>query len=153
MGVLGLIEVPKQIEKDVQFFRNNIKPSVEFVKYFKQNHHRLPSDSEFDTWLIKSGRSELALPVDYIRNPTNIFHSDLSRFTKADWRKDFAISVWRGEWMEYYFSWTDSYDVNSYSWKDGWSDFAFCACLGVLPLMILHFFRRKERRKLIITHP
>ena len=55
--------------------------------------------------------------------------------------------------MEYYFSWTDSYAVNNYSWKDELIDFGFCICLGILPLVILCFFRRNRKPKTILTHP
>jgi hypothetical protein len=85
--------------------------------------------------------------VNYIRHPSNILGDDTDKFKNVDWTKNFAIGVWRGEWMEYYFSWSNSYDTNNYSWKDGLiSLFAYCS-IGLLPFIFWwRLYRKKKKR-------
>ena len=70
--------------------------------------------------------------------------NDLYKFKKADWSKDFAIGIWRGSWAEYYFSWNDSYDTNSYSWFDGIFELIIMIACAFLPLMFWWYKKSKK---------
>ncbi|MBK8551214.1 MAG: hypothetical protein IPL53_09215 [Ignavibacteria bacterium] len=159
LGTLMFLETPKQIEKDKKFIADEIKPSVDFVKNFKMTNNRLPTNREYYNWqreYFKDYSSDMKQQVDsltpgfgrnrYIRKLTDVvIDDDYSKFKNADWNKDFAIGIWRGEWTEYYFSWTDNYDSNNYSWGDGFFGLAIMIGIGLFPLL---FWWRDYRQRL-----
>ena len=159
VGILGFLDTPNQINSDKKFIEEEIKPSVEFVKGFKTKNARLPNYREYYTWhrdFYKDYSSDLTQQVDslipglgtsqYIRKLSDVISNDHNKFKNVDWEKDFAIGAWRGEWTEYYFSWTDNYDSNNYSWKDGFIGLAINVGIGILPLMFWWFNNRKRRK-------
>jgi hypothetical protein len=75
-----------------------------------------------------------------------VIRNDYDKFKNADWNKDFAIGVWRGEWTEYYFSWTDSYDTNNYSCTDGYIGLAVMTGIGFFPLLFWWLNIRRRRK-------
>jgi hypothetical protein len=79
-------------------------------------------------------RQELYRHGQYHKAIESIDADDLPMFKNADWRKDFAIAVWRGEWTEYYFSWSDSYSEN-WSWDSGFFMLAAASVTGFLPVL------------------
>ena len=157
-GVSMLLDTPMQIASDKEFIALEIKPSVEFVKNFKTINDRLPNYREYYTWRREYHQdysSDLTKQVDslitglhskkYIRKLTDVVSDDYDKFKNVDWNKDFAIAVWRGEWYEYYFSWTDSYDTNNYSWRDGFISLAVLVGIGLLPLLFWWLDIRKRK--------
>jgi hypothetical protein len=158
-GVSMLLDTPEQIASDKKFIEMKIKPSVDFVKNFKTINGRLPNYREYYTWhreYYKDYSSDLKQQVDslipgfgpnqYIRKLTDAVSNDYDKFKNVDWNKDFAIGVWRGEWSEYYFSWTDSYDSNNYSWLDGFIGLASMTGIGIFPLIFWWLDIRKKRK-------
>ncbi len=156
LGISILIGTPKQIEKDRIFIENEIKPSVDFVYNFKKANNKLPNYREFYTWArdyYKDYSSDLTQKEDsliageglkmYIRKQTDFEIND-KKFDNVDWTKNFAIAVWRGEWFEYYYSWTDTYDTNNYSWKSSIWGFVLYQIVGLLPLI---FWKRRKNEK------
>jgi hypothetical protein len=120
IGISLVLDTPDQISSDKKFIEEEIMPSVTFVKEFQTNNDRLPNYREYYTWLrdyYKDYSSDLTQQVDslipsfgkhqYIRKLSDVVSNDYTKFKDVDWNKDFAIGVWRGEWSEYYFSWTD----------------------------------------------
>jgi hypothetical protein len=147
-GVSMFLDTPKQMESDRIFIEKQIKPSVDFVKNFKSINGRLPNNREYYTWqreYHKDYSSDLTQQIDslipgfgtvkYIRKLTDVVSNDFDKFKNADWNKDFAIGVWRGEWMEYYFSWTGKYDSNNYSWQDGFIGLSVITGIAIFPLL------------------
>src|SRR5690606_5325060 len=123
-----------------------IKPSVDFINNFKEIKNRLPTNREYYTWqreYYNDYTSDLTQKEDslisglgriqYIRKITDVVSDDKAKLSAADWSKDYAIAVWRGEWMEYYFSWSDTYDTNNYSWKDGIIGLLFYIIMACVP--------------------
>jgi hypothetical protein len=49
--------------------------------------------------------------------------------------------------MEYYFSWSNSYDTNNYSWVDGFIGLVVCSSIGLLPFIVWLRFNRKKKKK------
>ncbi|WP_018477464.1 hypothetical protein [Pontibacter roseus] len=158
IGFWMFLYTPEQIEKDKIFVEEELRPAVSFVKSFKKENNRLPSNREFYTWerdYYNDYSSDLNQDADslvaglgrvqYIRNNSDIASDDLQKFKQADWDKDFAIGVWRGDWWEYYYSWTDSYDTNSYSWDDGIIGLIWTTLIGAFPLLLLWYYRRKSK--------
>jgi hypothetical protein len=72
--------------------------------------------------------------ISFIRNSKDVF-TDKDKFRKADWSKDYAIGVWRSEWMEYYFSWSKSFETNNYSWTDAIQGFLTMVAIAFFPLI------------------
>ena len=159
IGITSLLNTPQQIKKDKDFIETEIKPAVNFIKNFKKLSKRLPTSREFYTWereyykdyssyLNQQADSLISdfAKVNYIRHNSDILGEDQSKFKNANWSKDFSIAVWRGEWMEYYYSWNDSYDTNNYSLSDGIiSLFAYCT-VGLLPIIFWwRYFRQRKK--------
>ncbi len=158
-GTAMFLETPRQIESDKQFVEKEIKPSVDFIKNFKTTNNRLPTNREYYTWqreYHKDYSSDLTQQVDslipglgtkkYIRKLNDVVSDDYGKFKNADWTKDFAIGVWRGEWTEYYVSWSDSYDTNNYSWLDSFFGLLLMYIFGLLPLIIWWRDSRKPKK-------
>ena len=158
-GISMFLDTPKQIASDKKFIETEIKPSVDFVNNFKTTNGRLPNNREYYSWqreYHKDYSSDLTQQVDslipglgtkqYIRKLSDAVSNDYGKFKNADWNKDFAISVWRGKSTEYYFSWTDSYDSNNYSWQDGFIGLAVMIAIGILPLLFWWLNIRLRRK-------
>lgn len=164
VGISTLLNTPDQIISDKEFIENEIKPSVVFVKTFKTTNGRLPTNREYYTWereYYKDYSSDLTQKEDslipgqgriqYIRKLTDMVSDDSEKFKDADWTNDFAIAVWRGEWMEYYFSWTDQYDTNNYSWTSGFISFFLYFGISIIPLFIWWLNYKKKNKQHITT--
>ena len=159
LGVSSFVDTPKQIDKDNHFIQTKIKPAVNFTNQFIKDSNRLPTKREFYTWereYYKDYSSDLNQKIDslisdfatvnYIRHKSDIVGNDQSKFQKADWTKDFAIGVWRGEWMEYYYSWNKQYDINNYSWSDGYISLVVYFGIGLLPFIFWWRFYRQRKK-------
>jgi hypothetical protein len=159
IGISWLLDTPDQIISDKKFIEEKIKPSVDFVKGFKTKNVRLPNYREYYTWhrdYYKDYSSDLTQQVDslipelgmnqYIRKLSDVVINDHNKFKNVDWDKDFAIGVWRGEWAEYYFSWSDSYDCNNFSWYDGYIGLSIYVGMGIFPFLFwwLNIRQRKK---------
>jgi len=156
IGIGLFLETPNQIEKDNEFIKNKLKPCVEFVQNFEKENKRLPNYREFYVWdrnffkdYTGGGDSLISMYGKYIRSENNIISNDLGKFEKANWKTDYAIGIWRGEWMEYYFSWTDSYDTNNYSWNGAFIGLLIYLGLAIVPIISLWFYYRKRKMKLV----
>ena len=156
VGIGIFIDTPDQITKDKEFIDSKLMPCVDFVKNFDKENNRLPNYREFYVWerhFFKDYTSDLTQEVDslipgmgtiqYIRSKNNIIINDLNKFEKANWQTDYAIGIWRGEWTEYYFSWTDSYDTNNYSWKGAFIGLIIYLGIGIIPIIIWWFDYRR----------
>ena len=151
IGTLGLIQVPRQLQKDEKFLKTVLKPPVEFIKNFKVSCGRLPSDEEFNKWLAINAGNEAYGGVYYIRSTASVTADDIYKFKNANWKKDFAVGAWRGEWEDYYFSWSDKYDVSAYTWRDAIFECIVCLFLGVLPLAIIWLIRSWKKGSLLLS--
>jgi hypothetical protein len=159
IGISSLLVTPKQINKDKNFVDTKLKPAVEFTKQFKKDSGRLPNNREFYNWEREyyndyssdlTQKSDSLIPdfgtVQYIRHTSDVIDGEQWKFKSADWKKDFSIGVWRGEWMEYYYSWDNSYDTNNYSWRGAYiSLFAYCL-LGLLPFIFWWRFYNQRKK-------
>jgi hypothetical protein len=159
IGIGVFLDTPGQIRRDSIFVQTQIKPAVNFVRQFQMDSNKLPSKRQFYIWeskfykdyssvLNKPNDSTISdLPyVDYIRDKSSVVDNDAHKFKNADWTKDYAIGVWRGDWMEYYFSWSNSYDTNNYSWVDGFIGLVVCSSIGLLPFIVWLRFNRKKKK-------
>lgn len=147
-GISCLVEVPEQIKSDKAFVETELKPPVDFVKKFAATTNRLPTRREFYTWerehykyhsvdLTPQEDSLISGYIYYIRKKSDVILGDQYKFEKVDWRNGFAIGVDRGgDWKEYYFSWSDRYDTNNYSWRDGVIGLLIWIVIGSLPLLL-----------------
>ncbi len=141
MGAEMFLDTPREIQNDKDFINQKIKPSVDFVKKFKQENNCLPSSDEFN----KRESTGLYNYPQYIRADSDVVSNDLAKFKDADWKKDFAIGVWRGEWEEYYFSWTDKYDSNNSSWAGAFMSLLYSIIIGALPLSFWYLRHRLKK--------
>jgi hypothetical protein len=142
----GMFEItPGQMVKDKEFFEKEIKPAVNFVKEFKRENNRLPSDTEFQNWLVctnPSGRW-----IEYITQKSQVEHMEpMDDFDDVNWTDDFfAIAVWRGDWFEYYYSDRDEYKVNEWGWESAVVSTFFYTILGLIPMFFWWKYVRKAK--------
>ena len=166
MAIIAIETTPKQIEKDKRFIEENIKPSVECIDSFRKLNKRLPSQREFkiyhyriyhhnfrkeisdDSLEKRIGSSIIDPPQpDYIRNDSDM-PDELKPFPKSiDWSKNYALSIWRGEWNEYYTSWNNRYIGNNYSWTSSILGSIEMLFIGLLPFLVSAFLRKYNRKK------
>ena len=166
IGVLAIQSTPKQIEKDKRFIDEQIKPRVEFIDSFRKLNNRLPSQKEFKIWqyrflnhdyrkrplsdsLINEIESSL-MDGDYIRNDSEMY-DELKPYPKnIDWSKNYVLSVWRGEWNEYYTSWNNHYEGNNYNWTSSIIGAIEMLLVGLLPFLVTPLKRviKKIRNRL-----
>jgi hypothetical protein len=158
-GVGIFKDTPYQIEKDKEFIEKQINPCIDFVENFKIENNRLPNYREFYTWerdYFKDYTSDLKQEIDslipgmgsvqYLRSTYGIISNDLGKFKEANWRNDYAIGVWRGDWVEYYFSWNKTYDTNNYSWANGFSALITLTGIGLIPLVFWVIYLKKRKK-------
>ena len=117
IGVRILLDTSGQIRRDTKFINSQLKPSVNFVTKFMANNNRLPLKREFYTWArdyYKDYTGDLKLINDslingdsrrYIRYVSDLHDDELKNphIQKVISENSYALAVWRGEWMEYYF--------------------------------------------------
>lgn len=150
LGLGGFINAPT-LKSDKYFIDKEIKPSVDFVKKYKKENNRLPSNSEFYKWERDYFKNDSSFPYkeihQYIRNDSIIIDKDdLNKFKKADWNKDFAICVWHGDWPIYYFSWTDNYDSERYYWRKDFIGLIVILCITIFPLLFWFIYYKRKKR-------
>ena len=146
-GYEMLTGTPRQMESDRLFIEKEINPSVNFVKKYKRQNNRLPTNREYYTWqrdYHKIYESDLSIIEDslieggsirYITRPSDVWELDKTHFEDVKWSKDFfAIAANRGEWYEYYFSDGGRYDTNNYGWQSSIFSFVFGLFIGMIPL-------------------
>jgi hypothetical protein len=156
IGVSMLLDTPEQIKSDKEFVITKIQPSVAFIKNFKTIYKRLPTNREYYTWQRDyhndyssdlNQKEDSLIPgmssIQYVRNLSTITMEDKEKLNGANWEKDYAIAVWRGDWWEYYYSWTDNYDTNDYSWKDGFTGLLILIIIGCIPLLFWWIKKKK----------
>jgi hypothetical protein len=149
-GVVIFLETPGQIKRDTNFIDSQLKPSVNFVSKFMAGNNRLPLKREFYTWArvyYKDYSSDHKLIDDslingeslrYIRYFSDLHEDELEnrRLQKAISENSYAIAVWRGEWMEYYFGNDSSYDTNNYNWKSSSIMLLEYLAIGLIPIIV-----------------
>ena len=162
LGVCIFLDTPNQIKRDKEFINEKIKPAVEFIKNFEQKNHRLPTKKEYYIWereyyndysvalseINEIPDSLLCGRIEYVRNINEVVSNDKYKFKfkNVNWKKDYAIAVWRGEWFEYYFSWSDSYDGANHSWFEGIIFLIESIGIGIFPLLFWIYYNKRNKK-------
>jgi len=141
MGISMLKQTPKQIRKDKDFIKLSINPNIALIDSFKQIHHRLPTINEFN---VINHRGD----VDYIREEKFVDNDIIDEVKGIDWSDNYVLSVWRGEWAEYYISSQHKYIINNYSILDGWIGLLYSVIFGIAPWAIFLFIQAIKNKKL-----
>jgi len=152
IGIRIFMDTPGQIEKEKSVIENELKPSVDFISNFKNTNKRLPTSDEFYTWENgyyndSSTEASDVTKISYITSKEDVIIDDQRKFENADWTKDYAIGIWRGDWNDYYFSWTNSYETNGYTWFDRIIGFIAIFAIGLVPLLFWWIKIRKVDKK------
>lgn len=116
---LGLIN---QLFSDNIFIKEKMKPAVDYIEAFQLKNERLPTKKEFYYWegseynILDEGENLLNAGPNarlwYYRSTTGQAKVEA---LEIDWEKNFALSIWRGEWSMYYYSWNKKYDTNNFT--------------------------------------
>ena len=126
------------IEKN-HHIEKSFKQSAEFVQNFLENNMRLPSQSEFDEWTTTQKQNDSFVEGMQLIS-SNYSDEAIEKFgtPKAG---AYLLAIWRGEWYEYYASWTDTNSL-SFNKKDyymlgyWWADALLILGIGVTLLLL-----------------
>jgi hypothetical protein len=147
LGISMYSDAPEQIAKDKAFVKEQIVPAVNFVEGFKTEYKRLPTQEEFIKWEKEyNNENAESIYTEYIRSKSEITGNDIHKFKNTDFSKDYAIGVWRGEWMKYYFSWNKKYDTNIYSLEDARESLIIDSVIALFPIIfcLLYYWRKSK---------
>lgn len=139
-GLTMILRVPEQMQKDQEFINTKLKPVVYSIEQFKIENKRIPTVEEFHEINRTPG-------TEYFRSIENLPEDVQDEITSSDWEHHFVVAIWRGEWNEYYISFSDKYITNNYGYSDAFTGALFSLLIGSLPLGILLFIRRRNRRR------
>jgi hypothetical protein len=123
-GIVINFQFSKQLERDKKFIEREMKPSVDFVNNFKEKNLKLTSKKEYYTWertfhndFSNSIQNDTVIvglgSLFYIRSEGDVIYEDLDQFKGVNWKTDFAISAWNGDYYEYYYSWRNCYSLGN----------------------------------------
>lgn len=152
-----------QPKKDKKIKEDNLKPAVIFIDNYLEKNKRLPTKEEFDKWqmeyfslekeisinnkidsLIKTN-PQWALRIDYYTSPKSFPKEVIESYCKNDSKNSYVLSIWRGEWDEYYISWINHYTTDYSYWnRDSFIVFFIFLFIGLLPLSIIMVYRKKK---------
>ena len=140
-----------QIEKDEAYIEEVIRPAIEFVECFYEEHGIFPTESD----IAKSGLKSAGSIVIYTEeNPFDentlkeIAGTSISFPSSAHIAEHYALAFWRGEWWEVYDSRHAILHTNGWNHSDTLSQTAFVALLCLIPPAAYATVRlRKLKRK------
>ena len=101
--------VPKTIENGKAIDKAFLEAS-DFVEKVSAQEGRMPSGGAFDAW--KAGGSNWVRNMELLSNP-NMIPSEVSVKFGPMPSDGYALSVWRGEWTEYFVSWRKGSTIDS----------------------------------------
>jgi len=113
---LGSGAIIESTIEDNRAIEASFQKTAAFVEQFRRDHSRLPNDDEFKDW---SGRQPFAnySPI-YMELLTDKFPEGVVENFGAPPTLGYVVSYWRGEWNEYYASWTEKssliFDASEY---------------------------------------
>jgi hypothetical protein len=112
-GINVYIDAPVQIQRDKDFIKNSINPYISTIDSFRVINQRLPTVQEFNE--MKRGSSPNLGNAQYIRSEQFV-DDEVKEYVKGiDWRHNYVLAVWRGEWLGYYISAGKKYVTNNYT--------------------------------------
>jgi hypothetical protein len=110
LGAVVLFVIPlllmEHSHKEAAYVQDELVPLANFVEQFRDQNHRLPTQSEFKEWANQDKQHHWMVSY-YPAKPDFV----------TDWGKDdydFLVGQWRGEANEYYRSW-DHQTFDDYS--------------------------------------
>lgn len=95
------------IEETIQHNRlidASFRRAAEFIEGFRQEHSRLPEQAEFEQWA--AGQPASVYSPRYIELHAANFPQEAVDLFGVPPDGGYLLSTWRGEWTEYYASWT-----------------------------------------------
>ena len=134
-----------------------MRPYVQLVESFRKEYQRLPTESEYDTLVVNHYDK---LPSNYNKQEidTLSFDEKLSYYKGVaciyarryssipdfadfpyvfiDWKTNYVIGFWQGEWFEFYISQTNNYTIDDYPSQGIWGLLVNCL-IGLIPLVLL----------------
>ena len=107
-----------------------MRPYVRLVESFRKQYQRLPTEAEYDT-LVVNHCNQLPRPPSpqeikqlnfpdkvnackglafiYARKESSLPRDSDFPYMLIDWKTNYVIAFWRGEWFQYYISQNDKY--------------------------------------------
>lgn len=114
------------------------RASSNYINEYKILNGQFPSREEFSYWIkVQAEQNQYKELLSY---STNGFSEEVvNAFGKPD-KESYLLSVWRGEWYEYYASWADkntlTFDRKEYYiLKSKWLGFALMSAVSIILLV------------------
>lgn len=135
--------VPKTIE-NAKAIDSAFREASDFVEKMSARDGQMPSGATFDAW--KAGGSNWVKNMELLSSPNMIPSAVAVRFGPMP-PDGYALSVWRGEWTEYFISWRKESTVDSVAGL-------YASSLGLsLASALLSVVLWRIRRKLLRARP
>ena len=96
----GLVEHTIENSRKIN---QSFEEAISFVTDYENQNQRLPTQAEFQEWSSSFPRRPYS-PND-MEIILNEFPKEVTKRFGAPSKNGFALSLWRGEWSEYYVSW------------------------------------------------
>ena len=136
-----LLSVPDTLKHD-QEINSAFSRTASWVEEFNSNKGRLPSKAELEGWYAAQDRSFWLKSIELISNPAHFPDETIKTFGAAP-TGGYLLGLWRGEWNEYYASWTKTSTIGNA--KDAILFVLQWAAISFL-LFVLCFFMWRFRR-------
>ncbi len=142
--------LPQQYKTDNEIKKILLISKI-LIDNFKKENHRLPSEDEYN-YLVHSrtdnihNRFNIADIIYYKKNiPKNVIEEYGPEVANG-----YVLSIWRGEWNEYYFSSLDEFTLPK-SFKQRFNELVLPPIIATIILFIsatiLWFFKNKIEKK------
>lgn len=109
---LGMLRtVPDTLQHDAEI-ESAFLMAASWADAFKRDNGRFPSTRELQTWSATQNESFWLKSVELISDPSH-FPSEAKKAFGPAPTEGYVLELWRGEWNEYFASWTRTTTIGS----------------------------------------
>lgn len=108
---LMLLSIPSTVENGKEIEMSFLAATT-FVDNFQHTNGHIPSNAEFNEWKSHQPSAVYGVQNIELTKPTAI-PEDIARKFGVPPADSYALSLWRGEWYEYYASWAHASTIDS----------------------------------------
>jgi hypothetical protein len=113
------------------------KVSSSFIENYQNTSEKLPPENVFNKWALSQ-----PIKGNNIRYSINNFSEEaIKRFGEPKEEVAYLLSLWRGEWNEYYASWADQSTLkfderDYYILNSRWAGYVLTGCISIIFLFV-----------------
>lgn len=109
-----IVYVPREIGRNRRLVRS-FASAATWIDDFAEIYGRLPNDDQYKAWATSQPRHFYGVQSIEIVSPSNseFYQEVIDIFGRPTEPRAYALSIWTGEWNEYYASWADESTAES----------------------------------------